>query len=125
MKTKFLWVRNSFALITLAALISVAPAGAQTMTPQTPDSDTTRRQLAEFDRFLDNHPEVASQLRQDPSLVNNPECARNSASIAATRFAMVTSLDASSPTWIASSTAIPKSPSNYAKILPSSMTGPL
>src|SRR6267378_1087664 len=77
MKTKFLWVRNSFALITLAALISVAPAGAQTITPQTQDSDTTRRQLAEFDRFLDAHPEVASQLRQNPALVNNPEFVEN------------------------------------------------
>jgi hypothetical protein len=77
MKTKFLCVRNSFALITLAALISVAPADAQTITPQTQDSDTTRRQLAEFDRFLDSHPEVASQLRQDPSLVNNPEFVEN------------------------------------------------
>lgn len=77
MKTKFLCFRNSFALITLAALISVAPAGAQTITPQTQDSDTTRRQLAEFDRFLDSHPEVASQLRQDPSLVNNPEFVEN------------------------------------------------
>ncbi len=77
MKTKFLCFRNSFALIALAALISVAPAGAQTLTPQTQDSDTTRRQLAEFDRFLDSHPEVASQLRQDPSLVNNPEFVEN------------------------------------------------
>ena len=67
METKFWRVRNSFALIILAALISIASAGPQTITPQTPDSDTTRRQLAEFDRFLDSHPEVASQLRQDPS----------------------------------------------------------
>ena len=77
MKTQFLCIRNSFALITLAALIWVAPAGAQTMTPQTQDSDTTRRQLADFDRFLDSHPEVASELRQDPSLVNNPEFVEN------------------------------------------------
>src|ERR1700731_1445997 len=74
---KFLCVRNSFALITLAALISVAPASAQTITSATPDSDTTRRQLADFDHFLDSHPEVASQLRQDPSLVNNPEFVEN------------------------------------------------
>ena len=74
---KFLCVRNSFALITLAALISLAPASAQTITSATPDSDTTRRQLADFDRFLDSHPEVASQLRQDPSLVNNPEFVEN------------------------------------------------
>ena len=74
---KFLCVRNSFALITLAALISVAPASAQTMSSATQDSDTTRRQLADFDRFLDSHPAVASQLRQDPSLVNNPEFVEN------------------------------------------------
>jgi hypothetical protein len=77
MKTKFFGVRNSFAIITLAALISVAPAGAQSVTPQTQISDTTRRQLADFDRFLDSHPEVASQLRQDPTLVNNPEFIEN------------------------------------------------
>src|SRR5260370_18737266 len=74
---KFLCVRNSFALITLAALISVAPASAQTITSATPDSDTTRRQLADFDRFLDSHPEVAGQLRQDPSLINNPKFVEN------------------------------------------------
>src|SRR6202011_1311021 len=59
------------------ALISVAPASAQTITSANPDSDTTRRQLADFDRFLDGYPEVASQLRQDPSLVNNPEFVEN------------------------------------------------
>src|ERR1700724_3255772 len=68
---------NLFTLTTLAALISVAPAGAQTITPQTQDSDTSRRQLAEFDRFLDSHPQVGSQVRQDPALVNNPEFVEN------------------------------------------------
>jgi hypothetical protein len=77
MATKFSRVRNSFALITLAALISVAPAGAQTVRPQTQDSDTTRRQLAEFDRFLDSHPEVAEQLRRDPALVNDRTFVKN------------------------------------------------
>jgi len=37
------------------------------------DNDTTRRELAEMDRFLDGHPEVAEQLRKDPSLINNQE----------------------------------------------------
>ena len=77
METRFWCVRSSFALIILAALISMAPAGAQSITPQTQDSDSTRPQLAEFDRFLDSHPQVASQLRQDPSLVNNPEFVAN------------------------------------------------
>jgi hypothetical protein len=46
----------------------------QTMPPQHEgDNDTTRRELAEMDRFLDSHPEVAQQLRKDPSLINNQE----------------------------------------------------
>ena len=46
----------------------------QTMPPQHEgDNDTTRRELAGMDRFLDGHPEVAEQLRKDPSLINNQE----------------------------------------------------
>ena len=46
----------------------------QTMPPQHEGgNDTTRRELAEMDRFLDGHPEVAEQLRKDPSLINNQE----------------------------------------------------
>ena len=46
----------------------------QTMPPQREgDNDTTRRELAEMDRFLDGHPEVAEELRKDPSLINNQE----------------------------------------------------
>lgn len=37
------------------------------------DRDVTRGQLANFDRFLDGHQEIAEQLRKDPSLVNNEE----------------------------------------------------
>jgi hypothetical protein len=35
------------------------------------DRDMTRGQLAGMDRFLDSHPEVAEQLRKNPSLVND------------------------------------------------------
>jgi len=35
------------------------------------DHDVTRTELANMDRFMDSHPEVAEQLRKDPSLVNN------------------------------------------------------
>jgi len=35
------------------------------------DRDANRRELANFDRFLDNHREIAEQLRKDPSLVDN------------------------------------------------------
>lgn len=50
--------------------------------PSTPDHDNVRRaddrdanreELANFDRFLDSHREVAEQLRKDPSLVDNPQ----------------------------------------------------
>ena len=37
------------------------------------DNDTTRQELASFDQFLDSHPELAGQLRKDPSLVNNAD----------------------------------------------------
>ena len=35
------------------------------------DSDVTRQELAQFDRFLDGHRETAQQLRNNPSLVND------------------------------------------------------
>src|SRR5260370_7365774 len=37
------------------------------------EKDTTRGELARFDRFMDSHPEIAEQLRRDPSLVKNEE----------------------------------------------------
>jgi phage-related protein len=54
---------------------TTALSQAQTMAPlaQDRDENATRRQLAGFDNFLDTHPEVAEQLRKDPSLVNNQE----------------------------------------------------
>ena len=53
------------------------PAHAQSVpaqnTPHVQDDDTTRQELASFDQFLDSHPELAGQLRKDPSLVNNDD----------------------------------------------------
>lgn len=37
------------------------------------DNDTTRRDLAQFNQFLESHRETAEQLRKDPSQVNNRE----------------------------------------------------
>jgi phage tail protein X len=37
------------------------------------DNDANRRELANFDHFLDNHRETAQQLRRDPSLIENPQ----------------------------------------------------
>ena len=39
--------------------------------------DITRRQLATMDRFLDSHPEIAEQLRKDPSLINSKQFVNN------------------------------------------------
>jgi hypothetical protein len=41
------------------------------------DNDITRGELAQFDQFLDSHPEISDQLRRDPSLVNNPDFVKN------------------------------------------------
>jgi hypothetical protein len=37
------------------------------------DQDAARRELAEFNRFLDSHPEIAEQFRKDPSLADNQQ----------------------------------------------------
>src|ERR1700724_2112381 len=66
-------------LLTCAAILLAAPVRTQSQTMQSPGmvspdrDDATRRQLASFDSFLDSHPEVAEQVRKDPSLVNNEE----------------------------------------------------
>ena len=36
-----------------------------------PNPDLTRRELAEMDRFLDNHPDIDAQLRKQPDLILN------------------------------------------------------
>jgi phage-related protein len=41
------------------------------------DRDVTRGELANMDRFMDNHPEIAEQLRKDPSLVNDKKFVNN------------------------------------------------
>lgn len=41
------------------------------------DNGTTRTELANFERFLDSHGEIAEQVRKNPSLVNNDEFVKN------------------------------------------------
>jgi len=41
------------------------------------DDDATRRELANFDGFLDKHPEIAEQLRKNPTLADNKEFLQN------------------------------------------------
>lgn len=53
----------------------------QTMPPNDNDNDITHRQIADMDRFLDSHPEIAEQLRKDPSLIDNREFVQNHPSL--------------------------------------------
>ncbi len=46
------------------------------------DRDTTRRQLASFDQFLDSHREIAEQLHKNPSLVDDREFVKNHPALA-------------------------------------------
>jgi hypothetical protein len=66
------------ALVALVMTLSLAPAAsAQAPTSQGNDNDVMRGELASFDRFMDGHPEIAEQLRKDPSLATNKEFVDN------------------------------------------------
>jgi hypothetical protein len=103
MKRTGLTTRHWLATLALTTSIWAAPAFAQsqTMPPQDPtqpgmppqggvpaqpvtqqnpnqnQDDLNRRQLSEFDQFLDRHPEIAEQLRKDPSLIRNQQFVSN------------------------------------------------
>jgi len=66
--------RTWWSLPVLAGLLCLSgPAlRAQQTPPAANDRDTTRTELASFDRFLDSHPRIARDLRQNPALVNDP-----------------------------------------------------
>jgi hypothetical protein len=69
---------TSLTLPTLMTLVGVgASAYAQSVPSQTSrplqDNDASRQELSRFDQFLDDHREIADQLRKDPLLVNNDE----------------------------------------------------
>jgi GrpB-like predicted nucleotidyltransferase (UPF0157 family) len=77
MKSRNLLMQCCFILLTTVALLcSAVSARAQSQTiTSMPDRDdsATRQQLSSFDNFLDNHPEIAEQVRKDPSLASNSE----------------------------------------------------
>ena len=52
---------------------AIAQSASAQNKPALQGDDATRQELANFDRFLDSHPEVASDIRKDPSLVNNDD----------------------------------------------------
>ena len=66
--------RRRYARAWLAPLLALAmlfwvgtPASGQNSTSAMPtqDNDTTRRELANMDQFLDSHREISEQLRKD------------------------------------------------------------
>ncbi|HLI34867.1 MAG TPA: hypothetical protein VKW70_07470 [Terriglobia bacterium] len=70
--------RQSFSMFLSLCLILLAAGGmalAQTATPAPApqDNDINRRELRNFDEYLDNHPGVHHQLNQNPSLINDPQ----------------------------------------------------
>ena len=65
-------MKHLLTLLSLAACFWIAiPASAQSSTTQ--DRDTTAQELGSFDRFMDGHPEIAEQLRKNPSLVQDKD----------------------------------------------------
>ncbi len=83
MKKRYLCLRQYSVLLTLGSLLAIAPSvNAQEVPPHTPPpapqaSDITRSELASFDAFLDNHPEISEQMRANPSLVNDRDYVNN------------------------------------------------
>src|SRR6201985_4024000 len=68
------------ALISLSvpAVVHGAPVQYQSQNAQPAhDSDITRQELSRCDEFLDSHREIAEQIRQNPSLVNNDQFVKN------------------------------------------------
>jgi len=83
MKKHLLHLKSVIALLALTTLLGLTSASGQSAPSQASpqavpqDNDTTRGELASFDRFMDGHPEIAEQLRRDPSLVKNEDFVRD------------------------------------------------
>lgn len=83
MKSTGLTTRQWLATLALGTITWAAPAVAQSQSTTQPDQDSalTRQQLVDFDQFLDQHPEVSHDIRNNPSLVNNEEFVENHPSL--------------------------------------------
>jgi phage-related protein len=67
-------MHTCLVLLTVAGVLLVTPVSMQSQTmPPAPQDNLNQWQLSSFDNFLDSHPEVAEQIRQNPSLVNNED----------------------------------------------------
>jgi hypothetical protein len=72
--TSFLWVGTS-------TKAQSTPAQDNRDNRPVQDDDTSRRELAQFRQFLDSHPEIAEQLRKDPSLADNQQFLKTHAAL--------------------------------------------
>ncbi len=72
-----LWVPSPARAQSTATQSSAAPSTASQDRQNLPGDDATRRDLAQFDQFLDSHHDIAKPLRKDPSLVNDPRFMRD------------------------------------------------
>jgi len=67
-------------VVTLSSLVLAQGAGPQSSSAATGDTPTGQirgAELAGFERFLDEHPRVATELRQNPSLITDPNYLNN------------------------------------------------
>src|SRR6202167_2761073 len=57
--------------------VNPSPVGPTPRPWTPPPDDITRREIADMNNFLDSHPEIAEQLRKDPSLIDNRQWVAN------------------------------------------------
>jgi hypothetical protein len=88
MTKRFVCLRQYSTLVALASLLWIAPSvKSQDVPARTPpitppqssaqDNDITTQELSNFDKFLDGHPEIAEQVRRNPSLLDDREYVSN------------------------------------------------
>jgi hypothetical protein len=72
-----LWLPRPVTAQSATAQSSAAESNASNVRQAVLPDDITRRDLARFDRFLQDHREVADRLRQTPSLIDDPQFLQN------------------------------------------------
>jgi hypothetical protein len=68
---KTIYILGTLALSAVLSLVAAAASGAVPLQAGDQDNDTTRAEIASFDRFLDTHPGIAAELQKNPSLIND------------------------------------------------------
>jgi len=72
-------------MLGIALLLALSAGATALPAPQSPQEnqnpDLTRQELAAFDRFVDQHPDVAKQLHNNPSVIGNEEFLENHAQL--------------------------------------------